>query len=167
MSGNWLAQLAPDRAPAAIGWWPPALGWWLSGLALIVLTLLVGGAVRAWRAPHRRARRAALRDLGRIRAGRAEGVEAAQAIEQLLRRYAIALCGRERVARLSGESWLSFARAAGGELFGGDAGRSLLTAAFGERPSARREEWLHAAEEFIRRAPRTRRVREGAPRIAG
>jgi len=159
MNADWLAQLAPDRAPTAVGWWPPAPGWWVSALALIAFGLALASAIRWWRAPQRRFRRAALRDLRRIRASPADGAAAAQAIERLLRRYALAQFGRDAVARLSGESWLAFARGAGAERLAGDAGRSLLAAAFGKREILRREDWLRAADEFIRRAARSRSAR--------
>ncbi len=81
-----------------------------------------------------------------------EGPAAARAIENLLRRYALALYGREVVARLTGEAWLEFASAAGAERLSGEAGRTLLAAAFGDSGQADREDWLTAAAEFIRRA---------------
>ena len=153
MSVSWLEQLAPDRAPAAVSWWPPALGWWLAALAAISLAVALVAAVRWWRVPHRRYRRAALRELRLIRASALAGTAAARAIENLLRRYAIALYGRDRVARLSGARWLDFASAAGGARLAGETGRSLLAAAFGERSDADPGSWLAAAAEFIHAAP--------------
>ncbi len=81
-----------------------------------------------------------------------EGPAAARAIENLLRRYALALYGREVAARLTGRAWLEFASAAGAERLSGEAGRTLLAAAFGDSGHADREDWLTAAAEFIRRA---------------
>lgn len=166
MSAPWLTQLAPDRAPPAAGWWPPAQGWWAVALLALVLAALVVAIVRWWREPRRRFARAALRELRAIRASRTEGAAAARAIENLLRRHAVALHGPERVARLSGERWLEFARAAGGEALAGEAGRSLLAAAFGGGPgpsaagldsNAEREQWLAAAAQLIRRSGRAGR----------
>ena len=153
MSASWLAQLAPDRPPPAVGWWPPAPGWWLAALLALALAVACVVALRWWRAPHRRYRRAALRELRGIRASAVAGTTAARAIENLLRRYAIALYGRERVARLSGARWLEFASTAGGARLAGEAGRSLLAAAFGERSDADPGSWLAAAAEFIHAAP--------------
>jgi len=150
MSPDWLAQLAPAHAPPAPGWWPPAPGWW----ALVLLCLLLAAALLWWwREPRRARRRVALRGLLRIRAATdADAAASARAIENVLRRYALAVFGHARVARLSGEAWLAFACRNGGEQLGGDTGRSLLAAAFGGTVTDRREQWLAAAESFIRRA---------------
>ncbi len=152
MSTSWLAQLAPAHAPTAPGWWPPAPGWWGAGLLIVLLATALVTAVRWWRHPRRRFRRAALRELRLIRASAVEGPAAARAIENLLRRYAVALYGRDVVARLTGRAWLEFARSAGAARLSGEAGRTLLAAAFGDSSHAGREDWLTAAAEFIRQA---------------
>jgi hypothetical protein len=152
MSADWLQQLAPDRVPTAVSWWPPAPGWWVATLLAITLGAALIGATKWWRAPHRRYRRAALRELRLIRSSGAAGTAAARAIENLLRRYAVALYGRDQVARLSGSRWLEFASAAGGARLSGETGRTLLAAAFGEHSKADAAPWLAAAGEFIRAA---------------
>lgn len=152
MSSGWLAQLAPDHAPPRAGWFPPALGWWLAVACALLLAALVYSLVQWWREPRRRLRRIAMRELRRIRASPLQGTEAARAIEDLLRRHSIALHGRERVARLTGAGWLEFAGASGAPALAGEAGRSLLAAAFGSRPADPhdREQWLAAAAQLIR-----------------
>jgi Domain of unknown function (DUF4381) len=152
VSDNWLSQLAPDRAPPAPGWWPPAPGWWAFALLVIVLGMALAVAWKWWSAPHRRYRRAALAELRGIHAKRLAGTAAARAIENLLRRYAILVYGRQRVARLSGATWLEFAGAAGGVHLAGEAGRSLLAAAFAAQSEADPAFWLAAARQFIRTA---------------
>jgi hypothetical protein len=162
MMPDWLSQLAPAHAPPAPGFWPPAPGWW--ALALVALAL----AGWYWWAPARRLRRRALRELRALRAARAPAAEPAslddaalaRALESLLRRYALALFGSARVARLCGEAWLLFGARHGGAALAGGTGQSMLRAAFGggtrcadsEQPG----QWLVAAEQFIRlaRAPR-------------
>ncbi len=160
MSADWLSQLAPAHAPSAPGWWPPAPGWWGAALlgALLIPALLI--TARWWRQPRRRFRRAALRELQLIRASAVDGPAAARAIENLLRRYAVALYGRDIAARLTGAAWLEFASAAGAEQLSGEAGRSLLATAFGGAGPVDREGWLSAAAEFIRRAAEGSRRRE-------
>ena len=98
-----------------------------------------------------------MRELRLIRASPLQGAEAARAIESLLRRHAVALHGQARVARLTGEGWLEFARASGGEALAGDTGRSLLVAAFGGHAGQRldRDRWLAAAAQLIWRSGRT------------
>jgi hypothetical protein len=157
MNPEWLAQLAPAHAPPPPGAWPLAPGWW--GLALIVLAL-TAGTLWWWREPRRRHSRAALRELRRIRLTESGPEESARAIEHLLRRYAMAVFGRDRVARLTGETWLAFLGAHGGVQLSGEHGRELLSAAFGGRASDRRAEWLAGADGFVRHRPRnTKRSR--------
>jgi len=157
MSCGWISQLAPDHAPAAVSWWPPAPGWWASLLLAAALTSAAWATLVWWRDPRRRYRRAALRELELIRARPAEPSKVAAALETLLRRYAIALYGAERVARLTGAAWLGFLGREGAERLAGDAGHSLLAAAFGATAKDERERWLAAVEAFIRDA-RVRRA---------
>ena len=163
MNADWLSQLAPDRAPPPPGWWPPAPGWWAL-LGLIVALAIV--TVLWWRHPRRRLRRAALVELRRIRAHEADVIRAARAIQNLLRRYALARYGADRVARLHGDAWLRFLANGGAEGLRGAPGQSLLRANFAGRLDPERlddrEIWFAAAERFVRgaRSP----VDRGAPR---
>jgi hypothetical protein len=152
MTAPWTAQLAPAHAPPPPGWWPPAPGWWIAAVLLLVAAVL---AARWWRDPYRRSRRAALRELRAIRTEDADVIASARAIESLLRRFAIAVFGGARVARLTGEAWLRFVAAEGGAPLGGEAGRSLLAAAFGGVESNDRDRWIAAADAFVRRARQT------------
>lgn len=149
MNSDWLSQLAPGHAPPAPGWWPPAPGWWAIGLLLIVsATTLVW-----WlRIPGRAAKREALRQLRVIRASDADAAAVARALQNLLRRYALAVFGPDRVARLTGEAWLNFVIDAGGKTLAGAPGRTLLAAAFGNQAADDREQWIAGAEHFIHRA---------------
>ena len=151
MTQSWLSQLAPAHAPPPPGWWPPAPGWWVLAVLLAAAAATV---VWWWRDPYRRSRRAALRELRAIRADGSDIVASARAIESLLRRFAIAVFGAARVARLTGEAWLTFVAAQGGTQLAGDAGRSLLATAFGGSPSDDREHWLAGADAFVRQARR-------------
>ncbi len=155
MNPGWLTQLAPAHAPPPPAVWPPAPGWW--GLAAIVLAL-AAGTLWWWRAPRWRHKRAALRELRRIRTSEPDLQASARSIEQILRRYAMAVFGRERVARLTGEAWLTFLGTHGGGLLAGESGRDLLSTAFGGRARDRRSEWLAGADGFVRH--RQRRARE-------
>jgi hypothetical protein len=76
-----------------------------------------------------------------------------------MRRYAIAVFGEKAVAKLAGEAWLAFVVAEGGTALSGAAGPSLLVAAFGNHSGDDRQQWLTAAESFIRKAPVRRRGR--------
>ncbi len=150
MTPAWLSQLAAAHPPPPPGWWPPAPGWWV--LAALLLTAVAGG-LWWWRDPYRRSRRAALRELRAIRAEQADAVASARAIESLLRRFAIAVFGGPRVARLTGEAWLRFVATESGAHLQGEAGRSLLAAAFGGlADESDREKWIAGADAFVRRA---------------
>ena len=163
MKPHWLAQLAPAHAPPPPGWWPPAPGWWL--LAALLLCAAAAG-MWWWRDAYRRSRRAALRELRAIRAAEWDAVAGARAIESLLRRFALAVFGSTRVARLTGDAWLAFVVAQGGTPLAGEAGRSLLTTAFGGRGGDERECWISGADAFVRRA-RTRGPGASPPGTAG
>lgn len=162
MNSDWLSQLAPEHAPPAPGLWPPAPGWWaLLGL-IVALAVAFFCWRRWWRDPHAKARRAALRELRAIRASDAAGPVVARAIENLMRRFAMTVFGRQRVSRLTGSSWLSFVATEAGAPIAQSAGEALLAAAFGNSPHDRRDEWLAAADAFVRRSARTRRTRRAA-----
>lgn len=149
MKADWLAQLAPAHAPPAPSWWPPAPGWW--GLLLVAVVLAAAGVL--WRMnPRRRSRQAALAELAAIRANSGDRVSLAQALQSLLRRYALAVLPRERVATVTGEAWLTLLAGEGAAGLAGPAGRSLLTAAFGGAGSDDREVWLASTEAFVRKA---------------
>jgi hypothetical protein len=155
MNTDWLAELAPEHAPLVPPWWPPAPGWWaLLGIALAISA----GALIWWRRPERRMRRIALRELRRIQSIDVDTAQTARTVQNLLRRYALAAFGPDRVARLSGKAWLAFLAARGAGSLGGYLGHSLLVASFGgpapDESTGSREAWCREAEQFVRRALR-------------
>jgi hypothetical protein len=162
MNPDWLAQLAPEHAPPAPGWWPLAPGWWvLLGLVLSIAVLFACWR-KWWRDPHAKVRRVALRELRDIRASDDDGPVVARAIENLMRRYAMAVFGRQRISRLAGLSWIGFVTSEAGASVPGEAGKSLLAAAFGNDPQDQRDQWIATADAFVRRSARKRRVRNAA-----
>ena len=98
-----------------VGIWPLATGWWLV-LALIVLVILLFMSVRRWRPDWRRFlpryswTRDAVHELTRLqnKVGRADVKMLAAELSELLRRIAIARCGRDSCAGLHGEPWLAW-----------------------------------------------------------
>lgn len=145
---DWLAQLAPAHAPPPVGWWPLAPGWW--GLLL----LLVAAGVGLWlwhRSATRRLRRSGLRELARVESTTVGDAALAQALEHLVRRYAVARYGREAVAGLSGTRWLAFAIARGATQWQGATGEALLQAAYGGTPQqSERARWVAGARAFLK-----------------
>ena len=98
-----LAQLAPLREPASIGWWPMAPGWWL----ILVLAIIGLGLVGRWFwRRYRRAhyRRIALSQLRLLRANEATITD----INQLLKAAALRAFPPEQVAALHGQRWQAF-----------------------------------------------------------
>jgi hypothetical protein len=159
MNADWLTQLAPEHAPPPPGWWPLAPGWWAVGT---IGVLLIAGAIWWWRNPRLTRQRKALHELQRIRDQLNDQQDiaiTARAIQNLLRRYAIAVFGRDRVAQLTGNAWLTFLNDHGGAP-SADAGQSLLAIAFGGPPTEqeiechrnRCEQWFAGADAFLRRA---------------
>ena len=147
MNTDWLQQLAPAHAPPPAGWWPLAPGWWL--LLLICVSLVAGLSYWYWR-PSQRLRRIALRELDHLQTHAHDDGQLAGALQNLLRRYAIAAYGRETVGELSGDDWLAFLVAHGGKDLAGETGRELLRAAYGSRMLYDHTPWLQGARDFLR-----------------
>lgn len=156
MNPDPLAQLRDYHLPEPVSWWPPAPGWWL--LALLLL-LAIGAAVR-WSLAYRRrvaARRSALRELQTLRAAHdAAGNDATlvRGLSRLLRRFALARFPRERVAGLTGETWLRFLdRYSADRPFTHGVGRALLEAPYRPDATLAAAELTDLVERWIRGNP--------------
>lgn len=141
-----LHELAPAHAPPPPGFWPPAPGWWL---LLVLLLTAAGLLLRWWRDPHRRLRVAALAELKQLEQGSAADPAFASALQNLLRRYALARHGAA-VAPLSGERWLAFLGEHGAPALAGEAGEALLRASWGVNAALDRASLLTGARAFLR-----------------
>ena len=98
MNNDWLKQLAPPHAPPPPGWWPPAPGWW--ALALICL-LIAAILIYRYFCKSGRLCRAALHELDELEKHSHEDLQLASDLQNLLRRYAVSVYGREKVDRKS------------------------------------------------------------------
>lgn len=95
--------------------WPLATGWWLVIASIVVLLVLVI-ALRRWQPNWQRYlprygwSRDAARELTELREqiGHADVKALTDQFSELLRRIAIARCGRDHCAGLHGERWLSW-----------------------------------------------------------
>jgi hypothetical protein len=141
-----LASLRPLHLPAPVGWWPPAPGWWL----LALLVLLLGGAA-GWYYRRTALRRAALAELQRLQQHVTDDTALTAALNQLLRRVALARFPRTQVAALSGTAWLRFleARASG---FVSGPGRVLAAAPYQRGCAVDRVALVALARRWIRQA---------------
>jgi len=145
---DWLTQLAPAHAPPPASWWPLATGWWV---LLILSAIIIGALIYRQRHPASCLRRIALHQLKNMETMISDDVTLARELEHLLRRFAIARFGRDQVANLSGERWLTFIVEHGGEAWDGDVGKNLLRAAYGGSLTySDRTNWLTGARTFIK-----------------
>lgn len=149
MKPDWLSQLAPAHAPPPPGIWPPAPGWWVLA---ILISMLIAALVYRQRRPDVRLRRIALLELRVLETSALDDIQLAHRLEHLLRRYAVARFGRDVVASLAGERWISFIVAHGGVAWEGETGANLLRIAYGGTALADRANWLAGAYAFIRGA---------------
>lgn len=109
--------------PPSIGLWPQTISARVVCIAmLIAFVAIVGRWLYVWHV--NRYRRAALADLDRILQGSPAVVVSQLAL--LVRRTALAVFPRQKVAELSGDAWLTFLdQSYGGHEFSAGAGRAL------------------------------------------
>jgi hypothetical protein len=96
-----------DPAP----WWPLAAGWWLIMLGILLGSLLAWWLWRQRRLyPLGRWQKDARRRLQQLRKRlkSAPTKELAGELSELLRRIAIARCGRKKTASMTGKAWLAW-----------------------------------------------------------
>ncbi|GAB2889701.1 DUF4381 domain-containing protein [Microbulbifer echini] len=102
-----LAQLHDIQEPPPVSWWPPAPGWWL--LALLIFAFLLGLTLWLHRkkkqAERNRYRKEAVALLETINT---QKPEAAEEINEILKRVAVTTFSRARCGNLTGNAWLKF-----------------------------------------------------------
>jgi hypothetical protein len=103
-----LARLEGIVEPAPVSWVPQTTAWWVVGFVLLGLGFgLSIWAIRHWRS--NRYRREALTELTAIESRLLAGDPSAiVTVAVVLRRVALHITPRERVASLTGEKWLGF-----------------------------------------------------------
>ncbi len=130
MHDDPLAALWPLHVPMPDSWWPPAAGWWFLAMVVVLLGIMV---YRHWQrmAP----RRAALYELKILEQQQHQNQLTAALLNGLLKRYALVCWPGTRVAALTGEQWLMFLDAHGGDgqFLRGD-GRCLETLPYRDEP---------------------------------
>jgi hypothetical protein len=103
-----LARLEGIVEPTPVSWAPQTVGWWVLGVVLLgLVSILTLWLIRRWRSD--RYRREALIELTSIEKRLHAGEHGAiVAVAIVLRRVALHIAPRERVASLTGERWLGF-----------------------------------------------------------
>lgn len=107
-----LQQLNDVALPSDPGWWPPAPGWWLLLFVLLVLAGFIYWFVNRHLTRKRQDswRRLALSEhqrLEQLSLGSDDQTSAIAELSVLMRRVALALEPRSRIAALTDEQWLA------------------------------------------------------------
>ncbi len=93
--------------PEAISWWPPALGWWLlAGLLPLCLYLIYKLYKHLTRKTALQAAKQYLQIIQQD--NKLNDLQKITALSDLLRRVAVSIYPREKVASLTGQAWLEF-----------------------------------------------------------
>ncbi len=123
-----LQNLHDIIMPSPVPWWPPAPGWYaiFAGSA-VVAAWFCWRQFRSWRV--NAYRRAALDELARIKGlvDSGDREPAMRKLPELIKRTAMSVWPREKVAALTGSGWLQFLdQAANTDEFTKGSGRILL-----------------------------------------
>jgi len=104
-----LQNLHDIIMPQPVPWWPPAPGWYvIGGITLLALTWILWQLYARWRS--NAYRRISLKELGRIRSKiqSAQPESSLRELPEIVKRTALSVWPREKVASLTGSEWLLF-----------------------------------------------------------
>lgn len=110
-ASNPLAELKPFHLPEASSAWPPAPGWWLLLLTTIVVSYLLLRYIQVWLDKRKQQiyRAQCLQLISAIQQRNDLGPHKSIAeVNEVLKRCAIHVYGRQHVSSLSGKAWLEF-----------------------------------------------------------
>lgn len=147
-----LQNLRDVHMPDPISWWPPAVGWWMiMGLLIIGVSLVLWARASRQRTRPRRVALAQLEQVKQQYAAHANDQWAITQVSDLLRRYALAVFSRSRVAGLSGQSWLNFLDTTGStNQFSEGPGQSLRSSPYQPHAPTSASDLLPLVERWIR-----------------
>ncbi len=134
MPDNGSLELHDIHLPAEPGWFPLAPGWWMLFAVLLVL-LILGFFLLKKRNKNKRFHSEAFNLVDAVlrknESNEITNPEAISEISSILRRVALTIHGREKVAKLSGEAWLDFLDSTCKKVrFNNEEGKAFITAAY-------------------------------------
>ncbi|MBL4608220.1 MAG: DUF4381 domain-containing protein [Pseudomonadales bacterium] len=157
-----LAELRGIHLPNEISNWPPAIGWWI--LSLLAVVTFIGMAYWFMRWYKSNAyRRAALKELKNLErqfqqssASELSGTDFQKTLVELLKRTTLTVSPRTKVARLSGNDWLTFLdESASMQDFNTTLGQHLVNDRFSAEPAnldvASAELLIRISREWIKK----------------
>ena len=130
---NPLENLRDIHLPGEVSAWPPAPGWWI--LAVLIISLAGYVIWKVWQHyQQKHLLRLSLENLTQLTvdySSHQDPQKLVKAYSSLLRRIALARFSRQKVAGLTGDSWLSFLdESAQINIFNSDVGKLLLNAPY-------------------------------------
>ena len=126
-------DLKDIHEPEAIAWWPPALGWWILAVSALLLIILL-----IW-FYNRLTRKTAIKTASKILAeikqdSSQDNLQKLSALSVLVRRVAISVSPRVKVASLTGCQWLTFLdQSVKGKSFSEGIGQLLVNAPYRQK----------------------------------
>lgn len=140
-----LSNLHDIVVPGAVPWWPPAPGWYVAmGIAVLGVLILAVQWIRRYR--HNAYRRSALGELASL----PNDPAGLPPIATLLKRTALAVYPRERVAQLSGAAWIDWLADTGGLTVPESVASALMRDVYVDRESANVAAVSEFASQWIR-----------------
>jgi Domain of unknown function (DUF4381) len=146
-----LSDLRDIHLPDPVSVWPPAPGWWIALILVIGLMAFSVWVFRRFRTPTAfKTARHEFQGLRESFAASQQDLTLVLGLSRLLRRYAMAVYGREQVAGLTGHKWLAFLNEKGmTNQFTEGAGRVLVSAPYGSQESVQGKELLATVEQWL------------------
>lgn len=166
MTDPQTLPLRDIHLPDPVSWWPPAPGWYvLAGMAILVSAT---GAAWYWWRLRTAFKRAACRELEAIKQRYSSSEDVHQAMREvsvLIRRVALTLGPRERVAALLGQEWFEVLDSwSNAKVFTVELGPTLAVAPYQPAPNLDVTSVLARVEAWLRGLPNLRQPRRGQPR---
>ncbi len=149
------AGLRDIHLPDSVSWWPPAPGWWI---VLIILLLAIYFIPKLYyRLTYVSINKVCQQAFEQIRNEyntRQDSKQLVQALSKLLRQIAMSYCGREKVAQLTGDSWVDVLNSLSEKNYFNKALRNvLISAPYQKNIAIDADELLSVTQQWINALP--------------